>query len=196
LLQTAPLTGAVLQFRYHTGFCPVLSRHRTACPHPGFPGHPDEESRQLAIGMVGAPRLRHTGKEPPMDADTEKLIREVWSDLATGLKHTEARLSSDANSRFNRIESRFDKLEACVDTLAGRFDKLEARVAKLEARVAKLEAEFEAFRRVVIENFARVQRNFELLLAEVRDPVHKARLDRIEERLARLELHIGLPSED
>jgi hypothetical protein len=106
-----------------------------------------------------------------VDADTEKLIREMWSDFSTAQRNLEARLLR-------------------------RFDGLEQRFDRLEQRVEKLEAELATFRRVVVENFARVRRNFELLLAEVRDPAHKARLDKIEERLSRLELHVALPPED
>ena len=114
------------------------------------------------------------------------------------------------NARFDRLEARMDRMELRMDRVEARLTKLETQVAtlesfvakldergtKLEERLTKLEVDVAAFKQIVLENFARVQRNFELVLAEVRDPAHKARLDKIEERLARLEHHVGLSADD
>jgi hypothetical protein len=117
-----------------------------------------------------------------VDADTETLIRDMWASLATGQRNLELRLES-------KLGAKLDRLETKVDAIADRL-------AALEARVGNLELDLTSFKRIAVENFARTQRNFELLLAEVRDPQHKERLDRIESRLVRLELHVGLPPEE
>ena len=152
-----------------------------------------------------------------MDAETERLIREVWSDLSAGWRNGLASFETRMNARFDRLEARMDRMELRMDRVEARLTKLETQVAtlesfvvkldervtkldergtKLEERLTKLEVDVAAFKQIVLENFARVQRNFELVLAEVRDPAHKARLDKIEERLARLEHHVGLSADD
>ena len=106
----------------------------------------------------------------------------MWADLAAGQRNGLAQLET-------RLVGRMDQIAA---NLGAKIDALDQRLTALEARVYSLEPELATFRRVASENFARIQRNFELLLADVRDPAHKARLDDIEARLVRLEQRVGL----
>jgi hypothetical protein len=134
-----------------------------------------------------------------MDIDTETLIRDVWADLKLALQGSEGRMKVELDASEARTGARIDTMNV---GLIRSITILDARLTAVEVHVAKLEADLAASRKLAAESFARiqrnfdvVQRNFERVFAELADPDKQARLDRIEERLARLEQYVGLPDE-
>jgi hypothetical protein len=121
-----------------------------------------EQERAVAAGMVGAPRLWHTERVRDMPTDDTALLQAIWTQMAA--------MDRTLNAKIDALGKRVDDLD---DKLTGRIDKLELR----------LEDRFDRFA-------AQVRRNFERV--DLRLVVIDGRLDDLDDRLIRVEEHLGL----